>query len=199
MEVDEKIKYVGPIWPAAETTSTTDGSSTSSDTATTQSTSTTQSTDTATTQSTSSDTATTQDASTSTSSDTATTQGTSWVSLGSKTYNVSVELPTCGISVTGVSYTLTKNGSATTATTFLTTDDIGAEMSFTVAPDGSGCEGQGQVMLKVTVDNGTPKSNTKSYDLTSSKSDSISVDIGKLSAGSHTIVVEGMYANSSAT
>lgn len=189
MEVDEKIKYVGPIWPAAETTSTTDGSSTNSDTATTQSTSTTQSTDTAT----------TQDASTSTSSDTATTQGTSWVSLGSKTYNVSVELPTCGISVTGVSYTLTKNGSATTATTFLTTDDIGAEMSFTVAPDGSGCEGQGQVMLKVTVDNGTPKSNTKSYDLTSSKSDSISVDIGKLSAGSHTIVVEGMYANSSAT
>jgi len=189
MEADEKIRYVGPMWPAAETTSTTDGSSsTSPDT----------SVDSTTTQSTSTGTATTQSTSTDTSStDTATTQTTSWTSLGSKTYNVSVELPTCGISVTGVSYTLTKNGSATTATTFLTTDDIGASMSFTVAPDGSGCEGQGSVALKVTVDNGTPKQSSKYYDVTSSKSDSISVDIGKLSAGSHTIVVEGLYMNGS--
>jgi len=187
---EEKIKVAGLIWPMEEQVST---DQTATDQTTTQ-------------DNTSDQTATTQDA---TSDQTATDQASlgggevgtepqvTWTSLGSKTYTVNAELPTCGIKVTNVGFHLYKNGTEIQdGATVYTSDTISAKMTFTVAPASSGCAGYGTVKLEVYLDGNLKSAPTKNYtELTSSRSDSISYTIGTLSAGSHTITLKGYYAS----
>jgi len=150
--------------------------------------------------------ATTQDASQTTQStdQTTTTQSTdtqalpqlTWVTLGSKTYSVSVEVPACGISVTNIGYHLYRNGSEiSSGATVYTTDTLSAKITYTVGPACSGA-GYGIVQIAVYVDGSLKGTNQKSYtELTSSKGDSINYTIGKLSAGNHTIKIEAKKAD----
>lgn len=173
------------------TTSTTSANSSSTDTSTSSDTTGSDSTS-------STDTATTQGASstnTSSSDSEATTQTTTWETLGTKTFTITAEVPTCGIKVNSWSIQLLKNGSPiSSGATVTTNDNISVKATFTVSPASSGCQGSGAVGMVVKLD-GTQKGfpSTNISGLTSQKTYTVTFNLGKLSAGTHTISVTAEY------
>ncbi len=205
MEKEFKIVVVEPFEAQEENTSTTTSSGTTT-TDTTQSTDTTTTstqTDTGTTstdQSASTGT-TTQDATSSTgttsdsSSTDATTQSISWETLGSKTFSITAEKPSCGIKVVSWDIELLKNGSPIqSGATVYTTDDISIKATFTVAPNGTGCVASGSVGIQTQLDSNNPSISSQSIiNLTSQQTYTVTKDLGNLSAGTHTITVTAQY------
>jgi len=192
----------------ATTQDTTSQSTTDASTTTDQSTSdtTTQSTDQSTTDATTQD-ASSSDATTQSTSDTstsdattqsstdATTQTTSWETLGTKTFSITAEEPSCGIKVVSWDVELLKNGSPiSSGATVYTTDEISIKATFTVAPNGTGCVASGSVGISTQLDNNNPSISSQSIsNLTSQQTYTVTKSLGTLSAGSHTITVTAQY------
>ena len=120
---------------------------------------------------------------------------TTWVTLGTKTFNITAQVPDCGIKIVSWNVQLLRNGTPIqSGATVYTTDEITVQATFTVAPNGSDCNASGSIGMDVTLDSGNPLSKSSSItDLTSQQTFTLTTDLGNLSEGSHTISVTTKY------
>lgn len=120
---------------------------------------------------------------------------TTWVTLGTKTFNITAQVPDCGIKIVSWNVQLLRNGTPIqSGATVYTTDEITVQATFTVAPNGSNCNASGSIGMDVTLDSGNPLSKSSSItDLTSQQTFTLTTNLGNLSEGSHTISITTKY------